>query len=234
MTSYICLLVLFVTTSYFIFTVNASNVFVKESDNVTCQNVPCLTLNALAEGPLEHFLNNSTLIFLPGHHELSSELYFQNISNVELTALHNNTVVVLASHSGVMMWVECDNIRISGLNFILNGDSQIYSSPALLFEESNGSLSHMTVRCTWRVKSIFLVLSHIQIRDVQASGEGNITGNVLFVLDGIVDFYGDNLFANNRALESGAAMIFQDCTVNFYDKISFVRNYVITVSLYFG
>ena len=191
---------LFVVANYSFLESCASVSYVKPHDHVTCPNVsgPCLTLREYAEEPEQYFTSNSSLIFLPGTHELDTSIYFVNVSNFSLATYdfdrHDVTKVIIST-SGSIEWTNCYNVTVLGLLFIMNGDSITkLSSSGLVFTKSNGLLTNLTVRHTNRAGSIISESSDIMISDVTVCGTGNASGNVFIIVDSTVHFSGETFF----------------------------------------
>jgi hypothetical protein len=150
--------VLFISTTCF-----AENVFIRPSENVTCEFRPCLTLDELAKNLMEYIesdsdLENITLIiFSTGNHQLHHQLHLKNVSNVALVSVnetHDNVFITLINKSVNIMWTDCNNIIIADVIFKtgIDHDSEdtriLRQIPILAFQRTNGSLSH-SYFCAW-------------------------------------------------------------------------------------
>ncbi len=71
-------------------------------------------------------MDNTTFVFLSGVHQLDIHLRLENVSNVSLIVLNeaqDDTVQVFLSPLVNISWIDCDNIVINGMVFVLSGDS---------------------------------------------------------------------------------------------------------------
>ena len=224
---------LFVVANYSFLESCASVSYVKPHDQVTCPNVtgPCLTLREYAEKPKQCFTSNSSLIFLPGTHELDTSIYFVNVSNFSLFTYvfeRNDMTRVIISSSGNIEWTNCSNVIVFGMMFIMNGDSITKRSSGLALIKTNGLLSNLTLRHTHRVGAIFVHSSDVVINDLTVRGTGSISGNAFHICNSTVDFSGENVFydCRNVALNPGGTMILYDSTITFSGENVFLSNSV--------
>lgn len=227
-----CLWLLFaITVPCFIFSIDGEQGFVRPSENQTCPAQPCLTLNDYARQANQYFLDNTTFVFLSGVHRLDIRLRLENISNVSLIVLNeaqDDTVQVFLSPLVNITWVDCENIVISGLVFVLSGDSANGSFfSALAFQSTICFLSQLILFGNGSLQST-AIRTQVEISDVMVLGATSIFGAALVAFNSTIDFLGQNVFINNTAAAQGGAMIFIKCVSNFSGNISFVNNTVIS------
>ena len=225
---------LFVVANYSFLESCASVAYVKSHDyNVTCPNVtdPCLTLREYAEEEKQYFTSNSSLIFLPGTHELDTSIYFVNVSNFSLATYafeRDDMTKVIISSSGNIKWTNCNNVTVFGLLFIMNGDSITKRSSGLALIKTNGLLSNLTVRHTHRAGSVTNIISSsdIKISDLTVCGTGRAGENAFYILNSTVDFSGENGFYYSFAQNLRGTMFLDESTITFSGKNVFLHNRV--------
>ena len=221
-----------IITHYYIFSINAKKSFVRPPENVSCPSQPCLALNDYAQEPNQYFLDDSIFLFLPGIHQLDIQLHLKNVSNVTFLSIdfdeqQDNTARVFFSPSVNITWTDCDNIKISGLVFILSGHSGETFFSGLVFQRTTSYLSQLTLFGNGTLQSTAIFLSdssQVKITDVQVSGATSINGSVLYALNSTIDFLGQNDFVNNTATDKGGAIVLCNCISNFSGNISFINN----------
>ena len=90
------------------------NVFIRLSENTTCQIWPCLTLDELAGSS--------------GIHQLHRSLFMDEVSNVTFFSFNETHVtyhVLISDPSAFVMVTDCKNINITGMVInIGSGDSK--------------------------------------------------------------------------------------------------------------
>ena len=229
-----CLWLLFaIIVPCFIFSIDGEQGFVRPSENQTCPAQPCLTLNDYARQANQYFLDNTTFVFLSGVHRLDIRLRLENISNVSLIVLNeaqDDTIQVFLSPLVNITWVDCENIVISGLVFVLSGDSASRSFfSALVFQSTTCFLSQLILFGNGSLQSTAIRThsSQVEISDVMVLGATSILGAALVAFNSTIDFLGQNIFINNTAAQGGA-MIFIKCVSNFSGNISFINNTAIS------
>ena len=62
------------------------------NSNTPCPMRPCYTLSQVMDNPSNYFTSNTTVVFPPGHHEVSTEgqLIIQNINNISRSLVGDN------------------------------------------------------------------------------------------------------------------------------------------------
>ena len=127
--------------------INAKTVYIRPFENITCPTEPCLTFNDYATESDQFISDNTALILLPGDHLLDIQLQVENVSNISLSTLRDqleNSVRVFLSPLVNISWLDCDNVEISGLTFVLSGHSDTGSLfSALVFQSTASSLSQL-------------------------------------------------------------------------------------------
>ena len=214
---------------------NAEEVYVRSSDNETCpgDQILCFTLNEYSIKVSQYFTDNTTFLFLAGIHHLTTPLHIENVSDVRFISLENNSesVQVFLGPLVNVTWTNCDGIEISGLVFNLNRNaaSQLVLFSALIFEQTVASVSQLaifglnTMQLSTTIKAMS---SQIRFDSVKVVGVSGLNAAALYAVNSTIDFFGQNIFANN-AVRNGGAMLFRDSVGNFFGNISFFNNIAI-------
>ena len=213
----------------------------RPNSSVSCANSssqpPCLTFNEYAQQVEQYFVNDTTFLFLPGTHQLDIQLNLEGLSNLAFGSIDDpgdQNAQILFSPSANITWTNCENIEISGLNFILSGQFSVlvqfdilgvYSSE-FVFQGTIASFTNLTLTGDGtRVFAYCGNSSDVQIGGLIAAGTRTM---ILYATNGIVDleFYGNNVFTDNLANTSDAEyMIFlYACQYTFNGNTSFIKN----------
>ena len=107
---------------------NAELAFVRPNTSVACagSQQPCLTFNEYAQQLDQYFIDNTTFLFQPSTHKLDVQLELEGLSNVAFVSLDKNDAqniqIFLSPDPSVnITWIDCENVELSGLVFILSG-----------------------------------------------------------------------------------------------------------------
>lgn len=203
--------------------------FVTPSEDVACPSQPCLTLNDYARETDQYFVDNTTFVLLTGIHQLDIQLHLENLSNITLFVIdevqHDNIKIFL-SPSVNIMWTDCNSIEISGLVFVVSGESEgEIIIPVLVFRKTSSSLSELTLFGNCKLRTIFqIVSSEMKISSVMVMRATSFRDSAIFGYNSTLNFFGQNIFINNTATRDGGAIALYDCTSHFYGNVSFVNN----------
>ena len=213
-----------------------------ELEDCSSQNVPCRTLSEYASALDQFFVNNSTFTFMPGNHQLDMPLNLADLSNVALRAMdETGTTIQMKFNSSSqstpnIMWSNCHNIRIEGLNFDIVGPPSISQdmgevSSVLAFvndpqtSESGIFLSDLTLRGSGWWRAIMLQnVDQVTISSLSVFGSMSDGGSAVQAFQSSVDFYGYNSFSDNVATGGGGAMALHSSSFNVFENISFFGN----------
>ena len=201
--------------------------YVKPGDDMYCTYQPsCLALNEYVAQKEQYFLDNTTFMFLPGIHQLDVQLNVENLSNISFIGREEPLVQVSLSETVNITWINCDNIELSRLVFLVEGD-QLEMISALYFHRTIGILSYLSFlgNGSNTFRAIFLNDSNeIMINNIHVSGATSDRGAALYGLRSVVNLYGNNSFTNNMAFGEGGAVALLGCNSNFFGNISFMNN----------
>ena len=233
--SFWLLLVTIISCTVFPTAINAESTFVRPNTSVTCASSqqPCLTFSEYAQQADQYFVNNTTFVFLPGTHQLDVQLDLEGLSNISFTPLDHSeladaqNVQLLLSPSVNIMWTNCENVEISGLVFILDGEFSAVSA-VLAFQETSASLTKLALIAYGTRQFAICRSSHIQIDNLMAKG---IRAPILNATNSVIVFYGQIMFINNN-IEVGYTLSLDRCYFNLSGNISFVNNTGVTITVF--
>ena len=105
-----------------------------------CPTETCLTLSQFADNST-NFLNstNTTLIFLPGNHNLESQILFANVSNISMltmSSLSSNSVIT-CGHDASFKFVSVNGVYVGGLKFVGCAGNKVESVEQFILECSS-------------------------------------------------------------------------------------------------
>ena len=189
------------------------------ASNVSCPDQPCLMFNDYARENDQYFLDGTSFIFLPGVHQLDLRLRLENISNVSLLTLLDDSVQILLSPMANITWIDCNNITITGLEVYLSGQPAYVSGSlfsALAFQRTSSFLSRLSFfgNDSWESTAIRTHSSVVNLRDVMVSGARSMYGAALIAFNSIINFVGQIHFLNNTAIQGGAVVISQSMLIS--------------------
>ena len=114
------------------------NYVVPNNVTVACShNTSCLTFNENVNSQENHFNSSSLFVFLPGRHELNTNLTLHGVHNMTLTgkitdktvmsffgtvSVSKSVEIILKPHVS-LSWENCKNIEINSLLFFLSGSA---------------------------------------------------------------------------------------------------------------
>ena len=107
---------------------------------------PCYTLSQVMDNPSNYFTSNTTVMFPPGHHEVSTEgqLVIQNVNNISLVGDNDNSTMIKCVGRFGLAFINITNLTVSKLSFSMCGapmSDDLQMPTKLLFETvfySNG------------------------------------------------------------------------------------------------
>lgn len=202
-------------------TTHGALVCVTPDDNVTCGclDSPCVTLNSYAQNRTFD-CNDTTLLFMPGTHPLTTPFMLEGTVNTTLVGSHDPPSVIIVD-ADVSFW-NGENVSISNLTL----QSTRAGMAMLSFQDSdNVMISHVMFDGMERAGGIAADNSVISFAHSLfarcASGEGG----AVFAVNSMLVFGKNNHFSENTALTSGGGGMFVDsCQVSFQDLVTFREN----------
>ena len=172
----------------------------------SCISEPC-TFDQYANDPEQHFISDTTFIFLPGEHQLNCSLDLDGVQNVSFQGMLTENVMVQLGPQVGLVFSNCEGIEIKSLIFLLSGD---YEYRLMFYDASNVNLQNIVFLSTEEENthgnsSVVSQASEINISDSSFMGLRGQFGAALLVLDSSnVTFMGTNTFTNNSAKLGGA------------------------------
>ena len=97
--------------------------FILPNSNTSCPMRPCYTLSQVMDNPSNYFTSNTTVVFPPGHHEVSTEgqLVIQNVNNIALVGGNNDSTEIKCVGQFGLAFIGITNLTVSKLHFSLCG-----------------------------------------------------------------------------------------------------------------
>jgi len=109
------------------------------NSNTPCPMRPCYTLSQVMDNPSNYFTSNTTVVFPPGHHEVSTEgqLVIQNVNNISLVGDNDNSTMFKCAGQFGLAFINITNLTVSKLYFSMCGAPMSNASqlPTNLFED---------------------------------------------------------------------------------------------------
>ena len=186
-------------TKYFVPTRNSSS---------PCpQTEQCTTLNKYATDPDQILQSNTNFVFLPGNHQLDSDMRFENLRNISLQRADSdssNLVTVSLGALGSLTWINCYDIDITSVLFETGGSFE----HGLVFVNSSGiqmsNISFTDRGDSFGCSALVFLSSTAQISDSNFVGLSCQLGAIMVASQSEVTFSGHNVLSNNTALLGGA------------------------------
>ena len=93
------------------------------NSNSSCPMRPCYTLSQVMNNPSNYFTSNTTVVFPPGHHEVSTEgqLVIQNVNNISLVGDNNDSTMIRCIGEFGLAFINITNLTVSKLSFSMCG-----------------------------------------------------------------------------------------------------------------
>ena len=93
------------------------------NSNTPCPMRPCYTLSQVMDNPSNYFTSNTTVVFPPGHHEVSTEgqLVIQNVNNISLVGDNNDSTMIKCIGQFGLAFINITNLTVSKLSFSMCG-----------------------------------------------------------------------------------------------------------------
>ena len=101
---------------------NATQLFVKPSNDTQCPGNPCLTLSQYVEQQDQYFVSGTTLQFLAGNHILQGDslIIIQNIANFVMAGASNRSRILCSGSAGLLFY-NVSFLRVYNLSFVYCG-----------------------------------------------------------------------------------------------------------------
>ena len=93
------------------------------NSSTPCPMRPCYTLSQVMDNPSNYFTSNTTVVFPPGHHEVSTEgqLVIQNVNNISLVGDNDNSTTIKCVEQFALAFINITNLSVSKLYFSMCG-----------------------------------------------------------------------------------------------------------------
>ena len=156
-------------------------------------------------------MDNSTIIFLPGNHQLDTVLHLQNVTNVILTAIDENGHSNVQVLCGPLAYIKCtasNNVEMNSIIFIPNGVAGKEDNCSVLsFEETSTFLSNLTIFGNHKMQSTAILCfrdsNQVIIHLMTVIGATSFSGAAINAMNSTIDFVGHSTFGSNTAFNRG-------------------------------
>ena len=100
------------------------------NSNTPCPMRPCYNLSQVMDNPSNYFTSNTTVVFPPGHHEVSTEgqLVIQNVNNISLVGDNSDSTKIKCVGEFGLAFINITNLMVSKLSFSMCGASMSNTS----------------------------------------------------------------------------------------------------------
>jgi len=193
--------------------------YVKPDGGTLCPKMLCFTFQEYAENDTLNLELDSTFIFLPGIHSLSSDFVAANLSNLIMSGLELTSSpqahVICTSPAG-FIFESISRVEINNLVFTSCGrlGTLFTISIAILVNSVDNFLLSSTLLQESVTSALLLFLSNARIDNCTFDNTTGGTFGSIVVVDSIVSFV-NNTFANNVAINQGGAMHAQRSALDF-------------------
>ena len=102
---------------------STSEFFILPNSNTPCPMRPCYTLSQVMDNPSHYFTSNTTVVFPPGYHEVSTEgqLVIQNVNNISLVGDSNDSTMIKCVGQFGLAFINITNLTVLKLSFSMCG-----------------------------------------------------------------------------------------------------------------
>ena len=170
------------------------------SSPAECPADPCLTLEEYAQESSRYFTANSSFLFLPGCHSLSTALHLTAVSNISFRGTENGTATITCASSITVDTVT--NFHVHGVVF------------QLLFSQQEGIALSSALVIT---RSQEVVISEAVFQRVKRTGQGRAINCTYCKINILNCFFEDNTGQNGGAIFAQRA-IFMNLTGNVFAR----------------
>ena len=93
------------------------------NSNTPCPMRSCYTLSQVMDNPSNYFTSNTTVVFPPGYHEVSTEgqLVIHDVNNISLVGDNNERTMIKCVGQFGLAFINITNLTVSKLSFSMCG-----------------------------------------------------------------------------------------------------------------
>ena len=238
----VLVVVLLVSTLFYC---SAENVYCVKPTAASCPSCPyndhCDTLSEYAQEAELYFTSNTTMVFLPGHHTLNTNITVANASNLTMrseSSSGNRTTVVCNGAVG-LSFTNMVGLKIYSLTFTSCSQKYIGTIPgipqnvlhvALLLQYAQYAelvncsfISNNSTALAVTNSNITIVGNNfIQNRALEHASYG--IGAIFAYINAVLNFDGTNNFINNSARYGGTIVAYNNTVLRFSGTSNFIKN----------
>ena len=193
------------------------------NSNTPCPMRPCYTLSQVMDNPSNYFTSNTTVVFPPGYHEVSTagQLTIQNVNNISLVGDNYNSTMIKCVGEFGLAFSNITNLTVSKLHFSMCG-APMSNASQLVTNLFNETYDPFTVIAPAPIPSAFSIYL-LHITNFTATNFGMYHSKRIGLLG--VDLFGVSsiqqaVFVNNAP----------NCAIVFLDSYSPMETPVLNIT----
>ena len=156
---------------------STSEFFILPNSNTPCPMRCCYTLSQVMNNSSNYITSNTTVVFPPGHHEVSTEgqLVIQNVSNISLVGDNDNSTMIKCVGQFGLAFINITNLTVSTLSFSMCGTrmsdvSQLPKSLSRIFNVHIGYASFSPTLSIYLLQVTNLTTTNLNISHSRGMG----------------------------------------------------------------
>ena len=208
-----------------------SILYVTPTTNTSCPGTPCLTLSQYADNQNTYFHENKELYFLPGVHELNTQIAVGQEDNVTFFALlgsrFNHTMIITSGQAAFYL-LGIQTTRIDSLHFCGSGNLIIRNSKELFSHNLHLTSSNGQGLALESIESIMAINTTLSNSANVSSVVSIMWSNGDFINTSVLNNSGNSVLTINQS--SILFKTFTMFTQNIADKSSSLKIEASTVS----
>ena len=209
--------------------------YITTNSSDLCRAQPCLTLSQFAANSSDYLHSNTTLVFLPGTHQLSTDnLTLSNVDKFVMKSKNSTAKIKCTNHSHINFSLS-QSIQINNLEFNGCGDNHIRDVQELIIkdtkfegQENGGTALELTRTAAQIINSTFVSNRKGSYRKCAIRSFSfcidRFIGGVIIATNSLVNI-SQSKFEDNRAEYGGVIFAEQQSIINMRDNV-FVNNSV--------
>ena len=207
--------------------------YVKPTNDTQCPGEPCLTLSQYIQESGKYFISNTTMLFLPGEHQLDSTFLVENVASFALQGDTSSlpelpSKVFCNSTMGNFQFSLVQQLDIRALHFFLCSLNEAFIGPL-------GQAIFVLITEDFHLETCILELNPSEALYLDSITNGSLLNNTFVGNEAIsegaaITVYGstvtfsNNSFSNNKVNLGGGAIYAQDSSLNFNATNIFFNN----------
>ena len=191
---------------------NASfeDIYYVKPDNlsISCDSLPCLTLNKYAAEQSQYFTTGSTFLFLDGVHSTHTTILLRNVSGIILKGRSTDSALCK-----INVAIHCENVTdltLQGMTLAFTGGTQKNSSALNVTNSYKILFLNMNFQNEdqgkYLMSAVYLNHSNATVENCNFTGNKAYYGGAMLITDNSNITLNGNLFIGNTAKDRGGAI----------------------------